>query len=723
MAKVGRADEAIADIRRLEQSSPLAREQCSVALVDTLLAAERPGNALAEAKRLEQSGIQSVTLKSLKGIALFRLERHNEARKIFESVLEEVPNHQVAAVFLRLIDERLGHGDSSLVAALIEPVPLPNGLRPADDPPENLRDDDIAWVALDARTIEFQPDDDYKLTRTRVVHVLNRDGVEAFSRLQFPFDSLAEQLFLNHAEVFDTQGRSVGIVDQKDCFVLAAEDNGLATSQQILHVPLPGLRPGYRIEYQVTWQEHVSSKAFPSQRFSTETWLPTARFVISISGDVSGVGWTGPNPVRSPDRLLWDMATTRHPNEPQTDDIVIPDSTICLGSRQASWASVGKDYLDELKDRLVPSDEARRIASKLLVGLENAPASARVDRLTAWVRDELTYQGIEFGWRAWIMPPVEQTIRNRYGDCKDHSLLLWQLLNAAGIKCHLAMVSVEEPVEMRLPSSRQFDHMIVYVEDELGARFIDATDKLVDSSVRVPSGLALKVALVLASDAPRLIRLPDYPRDYSRAWIDRSIELTSRGDAEVKETIELSGHVASLMRTVLSTYDRDGRRSMVQQLLPDGDDCEITSFEIRNLHEPASRLIVTADYRLLQLMYQLPDQLVGRLTLLSRITSIAPVEKLDRTTSFRLHYPVNTTAVVRIRGPEGTEIVTQPESLQTRTLQLERNVSSNDDEVEIRVQLRRNCGRFVSGAWEAWQANSRQVIDSLSPNLIVRRRL
>jgi transglutaminase-like putative cysteine protease len=59
--------------------------------------------------------------------------------------------------------------------------------------------------------------------------------------------------------------------------------------------------------------------------------------------------------------------------------------------------------------------------------------------------------------------PAKDIIANRYGDCKDHALLAHLLFRACNIESRLVLVSTDDPVEPDLPSTGQFDHMIVHL--------------------------------------------------------------------------------------------------------------------------------------------------------------------------------------------------------------------------------------------------------------------
>ncbi|NQV28289.1 MAG: DUF3857 domain-containing protein [Rhodopirellula sp.] len=716
-----RKDEAVADLRSRRDSSALAGDEYSIALIDVLLQADHHQEALSEAVRLEKSGEATPQLLMLKGLAEFKLERYVDARKTFETTLEMAPNLTMAKQFLELVSSRLGQGDVSAVLEKLDPVPLPSEVTIRHPAPASLREDDNYWLELDAWSIAFKPGEEFRRTRSQVIHVLNRNAVEALGRLQFDFDSLSEQFYVNRVEVFDETGERIGATDPRDCFILANENDGLATNKKTLNVPIPGLRPGCRIEYQVTWQQYTAPDKFPSRRYATAKQSPTSQVVVSVSGDLSTFRWTGPQPKQISNGFLWNMPATRRNSENMIDDLTVSPDTICLGDGQQSWQQIGQEYVSDIRDRMDLSQRAKKIVMEQLPDKDSLSTSKQVDRLTEWVRRELTYQGIEFGQRAWVMPPIEETLRNRYGDCKDHSLLLWQLLQAAGIKSHLALINVGEPLELRLPSAGQFNHMIVYVEDDLGARFIDCTDKDVAGATRVPMGLALNVALVLDPENARLIRLPDYPDDYNRVWVDRSVTLDENGTAKIDETLWFGGYMASFMRQMMTSGDREDQKSIVRSLLPTTANASITNLQFENPDDLSQQPVLRVSYSTPHFISAVPGQLVGRVNVLDGLGGISMPTEETREQPFRVRMPLDTTARIRIQAPNGFTVSASPErqAVQTKVLEAVRESLMDDDTLEMRFRLRRRTARLQPSAWTSWRTTCQQVNDLLTPNLLL----
>ncbi|HTQ30720.1 MAG TPA: DUF3857 domain-containing protein, partial [Opitutaceae bacterium] len=94
--------------------------------------------------------------------------------------------------------------------------------------------------------------------------------------------------------------------------------------------------------------------------------------------------------------------------------------------------------------------------------------------LLQFVQDEIRYLAIELGQSSHKPSPPDEVLRQRFGDCKDKSLLLVTLLRSVGIEAHVALVNSN--LTRRLcglqPSPLSFDHAIVYARLPQRRRFI-----------------------------------------------------------------------------------------------------------------------------------------------------------------------------------------------------------------------------------------------------------
>jgi transglutaminase-like putative cysteine protease len=93
------------------------------------------------------------------------------------------------------------------------------------------------------------------------------------------------------------------------------------------------------------------------------------------------------------------------------------------------------------------------------------------------VQDEVRYMGIEIGQYSHRANNPEKVFKQRYGDCKDKSLLLVSMLKAGGIDASMVLVNsgVREHIADYIPTYYAFDHAVVTANVNGKQVWVDAT--------------------------------------------------------------------------------------------------------------------------------------------------------------------------------------------------------------------------------------------------------
>jgi hypothetical protein len=93
------------------------------------------------------------------------------------------------------------------------------------------------------------------------------------------------------------------------------------------------------------------------------------------------------------------------------------------------------------------------------------------------VQNEVRYMGIEIGQYSHRANNPEKVFNQRYGDCKDKSLLLVSMLQTGGIEAHMVLVNTDLTghVTEYIPGSDLFNHAVVTANVNGKQVWIDAT--------------------------------------------------------------------------------------------------------------------------------------------------------------------------------------------------------------------------------------------------------
>ena len=109
-----------------------------------------------------------------------------------------------------------------------------------------------------------------------------------------------------------------------------------------------------------------------------------------------------------------------------------------------------------------PGAELTALADRIMTEADG-DLSVYADMLISLIQEEIRYTSISIGELSHKATRPDKVYRQRYGDCKDKSLLLVCLLRYAGIEAHMALVnsSIKGYIADKLPSPGVFDHAVV----------------------------------------------------------------------------------------------------------------------------------------------------------------------------------------------------------------------------------------------------------------------
>ena len=215
------------------------------------------------------------------------------------------------------------------------------------------------------------------------------------------------------------------------------------------------------------------------------------------------------------------------------------------------YLQVGQSYerYAAPKARLTP--EIKALADQITRGVNNPTDQARA--LYEWVTRNIRYVAIYLGDGGFEPHDVETILRNRYGDCKDHVVLLGALLAAKGIDSTPALINLgagEElsPVAVTFP----LNHVILYLPDQ--DLYLDPTAQFAPFGVLPERVLNKPVVLTKLN---RLARTPKMQAHEHRT-ISKML-LVMQPDGSIQGTSQTSFAGTAEYEARGRHFDREGR--------------------------------------------------------------------------------------------------------------------------------------------------------------------
>ncbi|MBN1553691.1 MAG: DUF3857 domain-containing protein [Phycisphaerae bacterium] len=656
----------------------------------------------------------------IKAESEFCLKRYAQAKASMQEYLRLCPEDADAKNHLTTISALLSQGNNSLVKEEIPPVPLPPSLI------ETLRNlphqPDVpgygSYTRYSIEAVSYQPGKEQKCTFHDQIKVVDQNSVSQYNTIHFTFNPLYYRLYVNDLIVRNEKQDIVARGNPNDYYVIDRQHADAADFNATLHIPVPSLRPGYTIEIKIT-RKSLNPEwplAFHKTLFSQSKPVRfAALYYHGDPKDVSHVTKHLAEPKAVRDGLLWCAE-----NPPVfTPEAMIPRLEsflpyVCLSDAKDNWPALLRDYLDEIKPTLAVSEKIKSLANELTANAKSTEEKIAI--LAEYVQKTLTYNAIAFGRRARIPNPTDVILANRYGDCKDHSLLLTQLLRACAIPAKLVLVNTGETIEENLPSMDQFDHMIVMVDLPGRPRFLDMTNKEFDLNQPVPTGLAGYRVLVLDAENGKLQTIPQYSPDSDHVRIQRSIHMINATDIRVRETLFLRGYSAESMRRSFKSEHTADHKKFLQSFLNNYvRSARLISFDAHNIKDNQKPFSLDWEYEVPE--QGRPEQ--GRIQLAMPCVweqfYIMPDSVPERKNPFRILFPVKVDSQVTVHPAVEYSLCPMARMPETNTTKYcywrhAANLAKN----QLRTNLSFHCQRgvFESKEYETFRG---QAIRALKP--------
>ena len=415
-----------------------------------------------------------------------------------------------------------------------------------NDSPYDPRDiSDGTYLKLFEEEINIAADETYKHI---VEEIISDAGVQSASNISITFNPAYEQLTVHNVTVV-RDGKPINKL-RKDAFKVLANEKELDmfvyNGEYSAYLILPDVRKGDRIEFDYTiagsnpifnkkfFRTFEFHRAYPVSQLHYSILAPTARTLNfryfnnapketeQKAGNATLYDWNLLNV--KPSMYGDNMPVWYEP---------FPYAQI---SEYKGWNEVADwAYKINMPNSALNAVLNERISQLKAKYLNDTPGLFRA--IVSIVQNDVRYMGIELGTYSHKANDPCKVYDQRYGDCKDKSLLLVSMLQRAGIPAEMALVhsSSRGAIARDLPFPSSFNHAIAVAH-------LAGRDIWVDPTIAFQGGSGTDLyfpnygkALVLKPGTDSLTTIPEkqggyvkYTEEYTVSNVDSPVTLVIR---------------------------------------------------------------------------------------------------------------------------------------------------------------------------------------------------
>ncbi|HEX9943112.1 MAG TPA: DUF3857 domain-containing protein [Thermoanaerobaculia bacterium] len=345
----------------------------------------------------------------------------------------------------------------------------------------------------------------------------------------------------------------------------APDEPDMFEDGRVIRAPLPATQPGAVVEQQVIVRDTAPFFAAGVVRFhGLDPGVPVRHARLTVEAPASvPLRWAvrklpGLQPKETVSgarrRLVFEARDLAPADDPEPGlPPEVPRAAYVAFSTGRSWADLASRYSEIVDQAIQGSDLSGFLRSA------GGPASSQLETINLYLSrlgNEVRYTGVELGEGGLIPRKPAETLRRRFGDCKDKAVLLTAMLRASDIPAYVALLNAAEDdadVEESLPGLGLFNHAIVVVPGA-PALWIDPTDRYARAG-ELPAADQGRLALIASPTATGLTRTPEATAADNREVETREFFLSDLGPSRVVETTEYSGQPERDLRSYYVVED------------------------------------------------------------------------------------------------------------------------------------------------------------------------
>ncbi|MGB8375423.1 MAG: DUF3857 domain-containing protein [Salegentibacter sp.] len=310
-----------------------------------------------------------------------------------------------------------------------------------------------------------------------------------------------------------------------------------------------------------------------------------------------------------------------------------------------------------------PSEELVKLVEELTRDKKNNLEKVRA--IYYWTQQNIKYIDYEYALGGFIPREGNSVFQKKYGDCKDNSSILHEMLKIAGIKGNLTWIGTRSiPYSYReVPTPISDNHMILSYSNQGETYFLDATGRYMP--LGLPSSF-IQGKEALISDGPdkfRIETVPVIPAEENGIAEVTQLELKG-DDLTGKSAAKVSGYTKTDLFQYLETLDTPVKKEeFYNSFFQKGNNkFLIGDFGEQNTFAYDEDFGFNYDFRISDYAKELGDEIYVNLNLNREVAGYKL--KKDRKTNVEVEYKKHYDFINSLKVPEGFEVSYLPENFQ-----------------------------------------------------------
>ncbi|MBA3061700.1 MAG: DUF3857 domain-containing protein, partial [Atribacteria sp.] len=269
--------------------------------------------------------------------------------------------------------------------------------------------------------------------------------------------------------------------------------------------------------------------------------------------------------------------------EPSMSPYIEITPYLCISSID-DWQEVYNWWGSLVVDKINIDEEIEEKTQELIKDKNTQEEKAKA--IYHWVASKIRYVGVEYGEAGFEPHYATEIFKNKYGDCKDQTMLLISMLRYAGISAYPVLIGTKGSylLDEEFPTLI-FNHAICLAKVGEKLVFLDPTAETT-SFGDLPGGDQDRKVFVFYEKEGKIQKTPLFAPEHNKAYISLSIDIhedeTISGTREINTFGEYDQGQRYWLKYTKPVLIEEALKSTVNSLSPGG---KLLSYEISDTED------------------------------------------------------------------------------------------------------------------------------------------
>jgi len=459
--------------------------------------------------------------------------------------------------------------------------------------------------------LEVKEDNTVEYTEHYLIKILNERGKEA-GEVQASYDSTYEKVEIDFARTIKPDGQVISVGDKHIRDVSKYLNFPLYSNARVKIVSMPEVSIGSFLEYKI---HGTRSKMVAEDKFRTayslemENPIQHSEFTITLPEGQKlhqrnlNEEFNDKKVSLAPE-VKTSNGKTRYVWKFENIDQIIPEpqmppisesTPIVVLTTFNTWNEIYTWWWALAKDKIKANQDMRDKIAELTD--ERMSLKQKAKEIYNFCAKDIRYVGIEYGAAGYEPHYAEEIFSNKYGDCKDQSILLVAMLKEAGIKAYPVLIGTRGvPALQEDFPTLMFNHCIAVAEIDKEYIFMDPTGETVLFG-DLPAGDQGRKVFVCFDDQARLMDIPKFPAIQNT--VSQKTVLSFKADEKIAATREVRASGVfdqaqrGWLRYTMPILVKQKLQQRIQEIIPGS---KLLDYEIKNLEQMQKDIILSYSF-------------------------------------------------------------------------------------------------------------------------------